>query len=257
MMGPIGKCLETALDELLADDQTMIANYSAEDDDRDRHRGNSTKKCNSDESNDNCNKSTETSSFRSNKKRKHATETTTIRGQEECESVGSANKTSVQENVGASEMTSNNNFRLDDAMSKSILESYSKAVAETKFDPERKTSIPTAPAASLSPTNPAPAAMLKGEIDYFNRVGGQWRIVVKNAVLKQRSTTKVDNGKTGRSLRKRTVLDWDDDDNACKKSSTSASDGNDVGENNGASSDTSDVHHFKGTIQILAYDDDT
>mmetsp|Transcript_3303 Transcript_3303/g.6333 ORF Transcript_3303/g.6333 Transcript_3303/m.6333 type:complete len:343 (+) Transcript_3303:227-1255(+) len=248
---PVGRCLETALNELLADDQITTIGRSdsataatADGDDGDRHH-------------DNNGTITHKNGTKSNKKRKRATEE--INRSQECESVGSGNNNveeSIHEEHVARASESRSNVRLDDAMSKSILEAYSKSVVETKFDQEKKIggggALPF-PTSSGTKTIIPPAAMLKGEIDHYNRVGGQWRIVVKNAVLMERSTTTVGNGKTGRSLRKRTVLDWDDgdSDNACEKGESASDDGNACGDSNAPSG----VHHFKGTVQILAYDD--
>jgi hypothetical protein len=153
-------------------------------------------------------------------------------------------------------------------MSRSIIESYRKAVIETKFDHVQR--LKTIPPATLSHVNNsmttvnnvvAPAAMLKGEIYHYNRIGGQWRIVVKNAVLKRRSLTTMDNGMAGRSCRRRTVLDWgddnddDDDDDPAKDVDGQRQGASLTGSNAKRNDDKSDVH--LGTIQILAYDDDT
>lgn len=245
MMGPVGRCLETALDELLAeDDQSAMATR----DDGGNGSGGTTSVAGSNGRN-----GTDYESPGKKLDLPHAK--TTADGGRDCDgAVDDAN-----ENNGRSvrESTSNIDVRLDDAMSRSILESYRKSVVETKFDHERKPS-------SVSRADPtsdtaAPAAMLTGEIDHFNRIGGQWRIVVKNAVLKSRSLTTVDNGMPGRSCRKRTVLDWDDDDDDAnvegrKKSASSAASDKGVNGEKGKN-DSSGVHHFLGTIQILAYDD--
>jgi len=240
MMGPVGRCLETALDELLAeDDQSAMATR----DDGGNDSGGTTRVAGSNGRNGTDDEST------------GGKLDLPLAGGRDCDgAVDDAN-----ENNGRSvrESTSNLDVRLDDAMSRSILESYRKAVVETKFDHERKPSS----ASSADPTTDtaAPAAMLMGEIDHFNRIGGQWRIVVKNAVLKGRSLTTVDNGMPGRSCRKRTVLDWDDDDDDAnvegwKKSASLAA--SDKGVISGkVKNDSSGVHHFLGTIQILAYDD--
>ena len=182
------------------------------------------------------------------------------------------------ESSSSSNDNTNNSIKLDKSISRSILESYRKAVVETKFDHhERQLNNTISSATSSHNVNNnstmasvnvvAPAAMIKGEIDHYNRIGGQWRIVVKNAVLKRRSLTTLDNGMIGRSRRRRTVLDWEDDDN---------DNDNDDDDDNGSSAkvaddqkqsasvtesntkrndDKSDVS--LGTIQILAYDDDT
>jgi hypothetical protein len=243
MMGPVGKCLETALDELLAeDDQTNMGTR----DDGGIGRGDITRVGGS-------NNFTDSDEKRPVKNRELPPAESIADGGRDCDGTVGAN-----ENNGRSfqESTSNLDVRLDEAMSRSILESYRKAALETKFDRERETS-------SVSPsdltTDAAPAAMLKGEIDHFNRIGGQWRIVVKNAVLKPRSLTTTDNGMSGRSCRKRTVLDWDDNNDEAhvggrkKSASLDASNKGDISEK--VKNDSSGVHHFLGTIQILAYDD--
>lgn len=218
MMGPVGKCLETALHKLLAEevDNSPIRSCNSNNDDEDEE--------------------------------------------------SSSNFT-------------NNSVKLDESISRSILESYRKAVIETKFDHhERRLNTISSATITLSHNvtnnfmktenntsiiDVAPAAMLKGEIDHYNRIGGQWRIVVKNAVLKRRSLTMLDNGLVGRSCRRRTVLDWDydnDNNNNNNVNSAKAVDNQKqtvslTGLNTKKTNDKSDVS--LGRIQILAYDDDT
>lgn len=222
LISSVGKCLKTALDELAFDEKVAAARSHSS--------------ANNYLHGSDCDGG-EMSFELSDKKRKY-------RG-------GSAERDdSKQQNHGllqSNDLTSNNsNFRLDDSLSEAILGAYSKAVTETKFDDQSKTARIVQ---SNNPTvNAAPAAILRGEVEHFNRVAGQWRIVVKNAALKERSTTKVDNGMSGRSLRKRTVLDWDafdggDDCNSGRKKSKEVTD------------EKRNVHHFQGRIQILAYDD--
>ena len=259
-MGPVGKCLETALDELLAE----AAGDPAMDDDGDDGD------C-ADCGQNNPFKSKRSSSQRSkNEKRKRGTGDIIVKYSKEREAGGTANnKNSNQETAGASVSELEHPNRLDSSMKKSILEAYGKAVAETEFDcGTQKSYSATAATSDKSVSSSAddhttsidaPAAMLKGEIDHYNRVGGQWRIVVKNAILKPRMITKVENGMTGRSLRRRTVLDWDDesidhngkDNGRGKKSVVNLASASDDCRR------ASDVHHFRGTIQILAYDDET
>jgi hypothetical protein len=240
LLGPVGRCLETALEELLAEDD------QATRDDGGTGSGGTTRVAGSNGRNG-------TDESPGGKVDLPTAETTADGGRDSDGAVDDANG-----NNGRSvrESTSNLDVRLDDAMSQSILESYRKAVVETKFVHERKPSS----ASRVDPTTDtaAPAAMLMGEIDHFNRIGGQWRIVVKNAVLKRRSLTTVDNGMPGRSCRKRTVLDWDDDDGGAdvegskRSASSAASDKGVISEK--VKNDSSGVH-FLGTIQILAYDD--
>jgi hypothetical protein len=248
MMSPVGKCLETALDELRTASKTTTANSSA-DDYQGGYPRNSSGTKDFDE--------LDNPRSRSARKRKHAT-SITIGGQAESANVSSMKGKSYQNVSEELELASNSNMLpLDDSMSKSILQSYINAVALTNFDPEgRKTSIddsvPHLPSLKTNATV-APAAILQGDIDHFNRIGGQWRIVAKNAVVKQRSTKKVENGMTGRSRRKRTVLAWDD-----TESITCGSDCKDACDNDANNTTLSGyVHRLKGSIQILAYDDNT
>jgi hypothetical protein len=248
VMGPLGKCLETALEELLVEDQQDNRNPIGEKITGLRGR------------NVPC-------TTREEQSRHHKT-------YENSEHNGT-NGQLHQERDNDSESSStptrrDHDIAFDEAMSKSILDAYCKAVVETKFDDGTNPSntVATAPTplqattkAIQDDTTRAPAAMLMGEIDHYNRVGGQWRIVVKNACLKRRSMTQIDNGKTGRSLRKRTVLDWNDnigvdDDDIDNDARNAINDTGGMPRKKG-SSNSLDVHHFPGTIQILAYDDDT
>jgi hypothetical protein len=154
-------------------------------------------------------------------------------------------------------------IRMDKSISKSIMEAYGKAVAATNFDPTSEQIIPSVATNSSKDNNHAiaPAAMLRGEIDHYNRIGDRWRIVLKNAVIKPRKTMIITNGMTGVSLRRRLVLDWGDEGEGggiIKDSSQQVDDGG--GKKKGArQGDDNDgdveAYHFKGTVQILAYDD--
>ena len=272
-IGPVGKCLETALHELLMEDcqqkeEVMVGS-----------EGTSQMMCDTAEDCE-TNANGMNSSHITGRKRKQPT------GYDDARDMYAKKYPSSEVlNEGASEssiLNSNSNnkksiIRLDNSMVKSILESYSKAVSITKFDQEKKIypgSTSSDTITSSQHTNPrttteiiAPAAILKGDIDHYNRIGGQWRIVVKNAILKPRSLTRIDNGMTGRSFRTRTVLDWDNNDGSegtRKKESaleSSAKSGrncaNDKETTDYTAEDDDSVHHFRGTIQILAYDDTT
>jgi hypothetical protein len=159
-------------------------------------------------------------------------------------------------------------IRFDDEMSRSIMESYRVAVVETNFDdhhhrlassPSRNEDEDEDDYIDSTAFAAAPAALLVGEIDHYNRIGGQWRIVVRNAILKRRALTTLDNGMSGRSRRKRTVLDWgdeydDDDENERIEGRKTGASSDDVGGKvNGDLSKNAD--HFLGTIQVLAYND--
>ena len=245
LVGPVGKCLETALEELLAEDQSLeVAGDSSDG------NGNSD---GLDESNDDdgkCTASSKTADASPTRKRK------------EHDGEGVPKQLST---------LSNKQARIDKSIANSILEAYSKSVADTKFDKpiddkRLNTTYQSSTTTNAIPAVSAPAAMLKGTIDHYNRIGGQWRIVLKpNAILKSRSTTKIDNGLSGRSLRKRMVLDWNDDDNMNIHADADNNETDDVRKRKGSASALNDdgktgsldVHRFQGAIQILAYDDDT
>ena len=224
VMGPLGKCLETALEELLAEDQQDNRNPIVEKITGLRGR------------NVPC-------TTREEQSRHHKT----------------YELSEHNESNGQLHQERDHDIAFDEAMSKSILDAYCKAVVETKFDDGTNPSntVATAPTplqattkAIQDDTTRAPAAMLMGEIDHYNRVGGQWRIVVKNACLKRRSMTQIDNGKTGRSLRKRTVLDWNDnigvdDDDIDNDARNAINDTGGMPRKKG-SSNSLDVHHFIG-----------
>jgi len=237
-LNPISKCLQVALDELRAEDQLDNDGDSIE------LNGMGNTQC------------------MSSKKRKQSIDVDDI----------AMKQSSDEHNThDASEINNNNIIRIDETISKSILDSYSNAVATTKFDDQEKQTFPVSYAPlphddtkSTNKTNKsschqAPAAILQGEIDHYNRVGSNWRIVIKNATLKSRSVTKVGNGLEGRRYRSRTVLDWDDDDDKVgasgkKKRSVESSDDGDAKRKDDKTIQD-DVHRFEGTVQILAYDD--
>ena len=241
-MIPIGKSLQVALDELLAEDQSI----DGEGDGIDLN-------------------GIESMQYAPSKKKKHSTDA-------DVDDIA-MKRSSDEHNIHDASEIHNNNIRMDETISKSILDSYSNAVATTKFDDQEKQTFPgpyvPQPTNSTNEANTrscqqAPAAIIQGEIDHYNRVGSNWRIVVKNATLKSCSVTKIGNGLEGRRYRSRTVLDWDDDDDdklddgasSCKKKravDSSAMDGNAKRKDDKAIQD--DVHRFEGTVQILAYDD--
>ena len=273
-IGPVGKCLETALHELLAED---CQQNEEEEEVMVGSEGTSQMMCGTADSDDGELNNGNNSSQKTGRKRKLPT------GYDAHDMISSAKKYPSSEvlknnNEGASESSiilnsNNNSIRLDNSMTKSILESYNKAVSITKFDNQEKKIHPLGSSSNTSSQHTseiiAPAAILKGDIDHYNRIGGQWRIVVKNAVLKPRSLTRIGNGMTGSSYRTRSVLDWDNNDGSEKGSrhkkeselespSTSGRNGTNCKKSNDCTAEDDDsVHHFRGTIQILAYDDTT
>lgn len=141
---------------------------------------------------------------------------------------------------------------MDLSMTKSILESYAHAVLNTSFDNRsKKQAASTATASSAmsdqsTTSTTAPAALLRGQIQHYNRIGGQWRIIVTNATLIPRNVCADAKG------RKRWMLDWGDhctENEASQYSNVECTKKRRV--------DGAEEYHFKGSIQVLAYDDDT
>jgi hypothetical protein len=101
-----------------------------------------------------------------------------------------------------------NTVMIDPEMADNILHSFGRAVAETKWEI-------------------APAALLRGRVDHYNRVGGQWRIVVEEAEVRPRVLLD-----SNRKRRDRTSL-WEVSERRLGKRRL----------------------RLNGTLQILAYDD--
>ena len=145
---------------------------------------------------------------------------------------------------------------LNEELSQSIIKSYADCVATTTYDNRTKkinqshthhSTSSTLQSPSSDNNTTAPSALLKGEIEHFNRIGGQWRIIVKNATLIPRRT-KVDVGKSGR---KRLSLDWNTNDTDCGKNE------DDSNEKSRKKTKRESEYHFKGKVEVLAYNDDT
>ena len=235
-LNPISKCLQVALDELLTEDQS----FDGEDDSIELN-------------------GTESGQYISSKKRTQSTDVDDI----------TMKQSSDEHNIHDASVN-NNKIRIDETISKSILESYSNAVATTKFDDQEKHIFPgsfappshddTNSTSTSTSCQQAPAAIIQGEIDHYNRVGSNWRIVVKNATMKSRSVTKIGNGLDGRRYRSRTVVDWEDDKvdgaSSCKKkrSLDDSASSNHAARKDSVTKDDN-IHRFEGTVQILAYDD--
>ena len=143
---------------------------------------------------------------------------------------------------------------MDEIIAKSILQNYIQSVASTSYDNRKKgdsayQALQQTTTAGINKVITAPAALLKGEIQHFNRIGGQWRIIVKNATLMPRQV-KVGVGRNGR---KRVILDWKDD--------------HDCDEDDGVEEETAgkrrkaekgaEPYRIEGTVEVLAYNDDT
>ena len=150
---------------------------------------------------------------------------------------------------GARESDSESELSLDGPMSEAIFDAYCKAVASTEFD-RGKEDRSGKRKGDADGVREAPAAMLTGEVDCVNRIGGQWRMVVNNAVLKRRTFTRIGNGMPDTQYRSRLSLDWDDNKDAqCGET--------DEGEVDESEANGSVIYRLPGKIQILAYDDST
>jgi len=71
---------------------------------------------------------------------------------------------------------------IDDEFRESILSKFGKATSHAFYDEERTTIKPPDDMHDPEP----PAALLFGKIKYFNRFGGQWRIVVSDVEIRPR-----------------------------------------------------------------------
>lgn len=255
LIGRVGKCLEAALDEIQREDDAAV-HTSAADVGGDGIDLASAGHAFEDEklaALDDTLSSVDDRSCSAGKKRKLA---------ESCDSSMGLSKT----HHDADTTGPGNIIRMDKSISTSIMEAYGKSVATTDFDPAAETRIIPSIASSSSKSKndskhaiTAPAAMLCGEIDHYNRIGDRWRIVLKNASIKPRKTTVITNGMTGPSLRRRLIMDWDDEGDGGVDSRRV---GGGEKKNRGArqqqhgGGDDVEAYHIKGRVQILAYDDD-
>lgn len=257
LIGRVGKCLQTALDEIQKQDDAASITASDSDDGgfvaaaaagRDHCEGRNNKGTSLDE----VPLTTEVQKrclLSAGKKRNRAESSDEISSEQSI--THDADETAVTTII-----------RMDESISKSIMEEYGNAVATTNFDVQKSESIDYKLVHASATNTTAPAAMLRGEIDHYNRIGDRWRIVVKNAVIKPRKTTIITNGMTGHSLRRRLVLDWDDEGSDGKN--TQVNNGGKKWEKGGAAlelkkgggddDDDAESYHFKGTVQVLAYD---
>lgn len=252
LLGRVGKCLEAALDEIQKEDDDAIAATAVDD-------GGGSVATAADRDCDDRNKAAvamgkadptneENRSYIGQKRKRAASYS---------DESSSERRSKTQHHHEAE--ASATAIRMDKSISKSIMEAYGKAVAESNFDP-----TPSSEQNNLLATNSAaPAAMLTGEIDHYNRIGDRWRIVIKNAVIKPRKTTIITNGMTGTSLRRRHILDWDDEGSGgCSNDAGTGGEKKRKKRGSGSSEskhnddeDNDEAYHFKGTVQILAYDD--
>jgi hypothetical protein len=244
LIGRVGKCLETALEEIMREDDATISATNEGDGDVaaggcDFESGNKTL------ASDELSCGEERTCSSTAKKRKRVGSSDGSLGQSKIENVDTTNNKYT---------TASGIIKMDKSISKSIMEAYGNAVAATNFfePPSKKLISPATNSNDNNDAITAPAAMLRGEIDYYNRIGDRWRIVLKNAEIKPRKTKIITNGMTGHSLRRRLVLDWGDEKSGkdCQRHVDGERD------KKGGDNDDVEAYHFKGTVQILAYDDD-
>ena len=246
IIGRVGKCLEAALDEIQREDDAVHTTAADEGD------GIGVGHSFEDGKLAALNDTLSIDEQSAGKKRKRA---------DSCDSSLDQSKTHDADipNHNNDSTTPDNNIRMDKSISKSIMEAYGKAVATSNFDAAAGEIIPPVATTNSKDNNhaiTAPAAMLCGEIDHYNRIGDRWRIVLKNASIKPRKTTIITNGMTGHSLRRRLVMDWDDEGNSGQKSRQVDGGGKKKRGARQCDDDDVEAYHFKGTVQIMAYDDD-
>lgn len=98
---------------------------------------------------------------------------------------------------------------MDDTFKNYILQKLHEAHADITWQNQQTLQLPTVSNQkenhNKNQTKEPPAALLHGKLKYYNRVNGQWRIVVSNAVLRPR--VNIDYRKKNRK-RNRTSL-WD------------------------------------------------
>lgn len=230
-ISPVGKSLETALAEIQADDENALNDGN----------NNCDKMCQSVGSTATMNCAAE-NDFRGTKRKifcgKKAEDIVRENGAEPINS--------KRKNGNEARSKRQKSIRLDESFAQSILDTYCTSFAQSSFEnnaDERSDNAAMTHRSKITRENScAPAVMLQGEIDHYNRIGGQWRIVVKNATIRPRTVVESDNGLDGISKRYRHVLDWRGDSFNQTFSK--------FGLNN------SDEKKNIGKIQILAYDDE-
>mmetsp|Transcript_29560 Transcript_29560/g.61365 ORF Transcript_29560/g.61365 Transcript_29560/m.61365 type:complete len:269 (-) Transcript_29560:131-937(-) len=230
-ISPVGRSLETALAEIQAEDEHTLNDGNNNCDEMCQSVG-STATMNCPVEND----------FRGTKRK--------IFCEKKAEDIvrenGGEPNNSKQTNVSESRSNRQKSIILDESFAQSILDTYCTSFAQSSFENnanERNDNAAMTHRSKITKENSsAPAVMLQGEIDHYNRIGGQWRIVVKNATIRLRTVVESDNGLDGISKRYRHVLDWRGD--ACNQTFSK------FGLNN------SDDEKIIGKIQILAYDDE-
>ncbi|KAL7467230.1 hypothetical protein ACHAXS_007480 [Conticribra weissflogii] len=231
VISPIGKSLETALGEIQAEDE-----HTRNEEDNDCGEV-----CQSVHSNA-TKKSRENNDSRGSKRKQFSGE----QAEHIMEHDGGEPNPKLAN--GRAESNQSKKIRLDESFAQSILDTYCTAFAQSSFenDASKNNHYPfftrRSNVTNIKESSSAPAAMLQGEIDHYNRIGGQWRMVVKNAIIRPRTVVESDNGLGGLSKRYRHVLDWRGNKNEQTSTTLFGLSAND--------------EKINGKIQILAYDDE-
>ena len=256
LISRVGKCLEAALDEIQREDDATVHTSAADvgGDGIDLASAGHTFDDEKLAALDDTLSGVDDQSCSTGKKRKRA---------ESCDSSLDLSKTH-HDAASDNNTTAPNIIRMDKSISTSIMEAYGKAVATTNFDPAADAKIIPSRSSSSKRKDDnkhaitAPAAMLCGEIDHYNRIGDRWRIVLKNASIKPRKTTVITNGMAGPSLRRRLIMDWDDEGDGGRRVGGGGrkNRGGARQQSDGSDYDDAETYHIKGRVQILAYDDD-
>lgn len=78
------------------------------------------------------------------------------------------------------EETPSDKIQLDQPAIKQVLQSFGKAITQSQHDQQE---MELNKEAKATGNLPAPAALLRGRVDHFNRLGGKWRLVVHDAKI--------------------------------------------------------------------------
>lgn len=132
-------------------------------------------------------------------------------------------------------------LQIDNEYKAVILDKFGKCVSDA-FDPiEEEGDEKT----KKSEDTEAPPALLSGEIKYFNRLGNQWRIQVKNVKIQPRINVDTTN--------KRKVSLWDYSSEETERINKKL--GNRKEPNNNSREIMNNVIKIDGELTILGYDD--
>ena len=85
--------------------------------------------------------------------------------------------------------TKRQKVKIDSGMIDQTMQTFGESVADTQLA-----------SAHVKATSTAPRAILEGRVDHYNRIGQNWRILVKNAKLKEKAPTNQERKKTKASL---------------------------------------------------------